>query len=162
MGLFLSHQTKINSFIVYLVPPKQDSEDILQETLMEMWRKFDQFEDGSNFLAWSCTIAKFKIMNYRRKKKNNKLQFNDQLLQIIENESERSISAIESRISRLKECVRSLSPKESKLLRLRYEDDLTFREIANIFGYSHQAICRAMGAVHSRLVHCLNTREIMP
>ena len=159
MALVLAHQTKINSFIVYMVPQKQDSEDIFQDTLMEMWRKYDQFEDGSNFLAWSYTIAKYKVLNYRRKKKNNKMQFNDQLIQIIENESAHSINLIESRIGRLKECVRALSLKESKLIRLRYEDGLTFREIANIYGYSHQAICRAMGVIHSRLVDCINMQE---
>jgi len=161
VGLIISNQAKINAFILCMIPQKQDSQDILQDTLTEMWRKYDQFEKGSNFLAWSFSIAKFKILNYRRKKKNNKLLFSDRLLKIFENESEGRFRAIESRIDRLKECVRALSSKETKLLRLRYEDDLTFREIANIYGYSHQAMCKAMANIHSRLVNCINMREAL-
>ena len=161
VGLVISNQAKINAYILSMVPQKQDSEDILQDTLIEMWKKYSQFEKGSNFLAWGFTIAKYKILNYRRKKKSNKVQFSDQLLDIFENESESRICAIESRIDKLKNCIRVLSSKETKLLRLRYEDDLTFREIAKIYGYSHQAICRAMAVVHSRLVNCINKGEAL-
>lgn len=161
VGLVITNQAKINAFILCMVPQKQDSEDILQDTLTEMWRKYDQFEKGSNFLAWGISIAKFKILNYRRKKKNNKVQFSDQLLTLFENETEGRLCAFESRIDRLKECVRTLSFKEAKLLRLRYEDDLTFREIAALYGYSHQAVCKALAIIHSRLVNCINMRKAL-
>lgn len=161
LGLVLAHQSKLNAFILCMVPLHQDAQDILQDTLLEMWIKYDQYREGTNFLAWGISIARFKIQNYRRKKKNSKVKFSDALLDIIQKESQERVLDIEARIDSLKECVRKLSPKETKLLRLRYQDDLTFREISNIYGYSHQAICKAMSVIHSRLVHCINSREVL-
>lgn len=88
MSLVVSNQRSIWAFILCLVANKADAEDILQETLLEMWRKFDTFEVGTDFIAWGVTIAKYKIHEFRKKTKGAKLQFKNELVQLLESESE--------------------------------------------------------------------------
>ena len=63
MSILVPNQRRILAFILSMVPNKQHTEDILQETLAEMWTKFEQFEIGTDFAAWGCTIAKYKSLN---------------------------------------------------------------------------------------------------
>jgi len=158
MTLLVSNQRKIHAFILSLVPHKSDSEDIMQDTLTEMWKKFDQYESGTNFARWGITIAKFKVLNFRRKTK--KSRFSDKFIELLHAESQSSLDTMDARIDTLRECIKKLSSKELKLLRLRYENDLTFRKIASIYGYSHQAICKAISLIHARLVQCVRSRGV--
>jgi len=66
MGLLVSNQRCIWAFILSLIPSKVDAEDVLQETLLEMWRKFDTFEIGTDFVAWGVTVAKYKVFEFRK------------------------------------------------------------------------------------------------
>ncbi len=159
MKLLVANQRKIHAFILSMVPHKSDSEDIMQDTLTEMWDKFDQYEQGTNFVGWGITIAKFKVLNFRRKIK--KTRFSDKFIELLQAESQSRLESMDARIDALQECTKKLSSKELKLLRLRYEDDLTFRKIASIFGYSHQAVCRAMSLIHARLVQCVRSQGVL-
>ena len=156
LSLILANQAKIHAYIRCMIPQEQNSEDILQDTLAEMWRKYSQFGAEGNFLAWGCTIAKYKIFNFRRKQNKSTVQFSDNLLEIFQNESRNRISAIDSRIDQLKNCIRKLSPKQIRILNFRYQNDLNLKEIARIYECSHQAICRAISVIHSRLADCIN------
>jgi RNA polymerase sigma-70 factor (ECF subfamily) len=51
LGLLVPNQRRIQAFILTLVPNVADAEDIYQETLSEMWNKFDSFEVGTDFVA---------------------------------------------------------------------------------------------------------------
>ncbi len=42
-------------------------DDVLQDTLAVMWKKFDNFKIGTDFVAWGKTIARYKIMNHLKK-----------------------------------------------------------------------------------------------
>jgi RNA polymerase sigma-70 factor (ECF subfamily) len=43
-----------------------DTQDIFQQTSLVLWEKFDSFETGSNFAAWSCRAARYTAMNFLR------------------------------------------------------------------------------------------------
>ncbi|MBN2592829.1 MAG: sigma-70 family RNA polymerase sigma factor [Sedimentisphaerales bacterium] len=155
MALLVPNQRRILAFILSMVPNKLDTEDILQETLAEMWNKFDQFEIGTDFVAWGCTIAKYKVLEFRRKTKNSKLQFNDNLVQILEIESDQKLKKISCHIDALRQCMRKLTLKEIDYLKQRYEYDLTLTKIAARTGISFQGVHKAISVIHTKLVRCI-------
>ncbi len=157
MSLLVPNQRRISAFILSMVPNKQDTEDILQETLAEMWNKFDRFEIGTDFVAWGCTIAKYKVIEFRRKVKNSRLQFSDSLIRILEMESDQKLKKMSSYIDALQQCMQKLSLKELGFLKQRYEDDLTLTKIASRTGISLQSVHKAISIIHSKLVRCIRT-----
>jgi RNA polymerase sigma-70 factor (ECF subfamily) len=167
MSLLVPHQKKIYAFIRYLVPRRTDADDILQETLTEMWNKFDEYREGTNFVSWGLTIARYKIMSFTNKKRPFSLQFSDKTLGLIQDEAQSTCphKTIMERIEILKECMTKLSDKEKKLLRLRYEQDLTFEHIARQFRLSIPAIYKALSRIHASLAKCvrltLRLREVL-
>ena len=60
------------------MPGCSEVRDIQQEVNILLWEKMDQFKLGTNFGAWACTVAYYKVLDYRKKqKKNGFLVFSD-------------------------------------------------------------------------------------
>jgi RNA polymerase sigma-70 factor, ECF subfamily len=165
MSLLLSNQKQIYLYILSIVVHPSDADDILQDTLAEMWRGFAGFQAGTNFVAWGKTIAKYKIMNYRKKNRNSKLLFDDDLVAILEAESER-LSNLPERLDAMKLCSKKLTDKELTFLRMRYELGLSFRKIASEYGVSKQRIYAIISHIHTKLARCikstLNVDQVIP
>lgn len=49
--LYSREQKKIFLYVLSMVHHWSDAEDIMQQTAAEMWRMFDQFEEGTNFAS---------------------------------------------------------------------------------------------------------------
>jgi len=68
MRLFLASERRIHGFLLVLVPHWADVDDLLQDTAAVLWRKFDEFEPDCDFIAWALSIARFQVLNYRKKR----------------------------------------------------------------------------------------------
>lgn len=67
LRLYSRHHYRIPAYIYTLVPHRADAEDLLQETSIILWEKFEQFDPGSDFLAWACQVAFWKFGNHRKR-----------------------------------------------------------------------------------------------
>ncbi len=152
MNLLVPNQRKIFAFILGMVPNKADAEDIQQETLVKMWSNFDRFEIGTDFVAWGVTIAKYRIFEFRRKRKGSKLQFSEELLQTFVAESEQRMPF---HLDMLRKCMQKLTQKEVDFLKLRYGCDLTLKRIAERTGITIPAVHKAISLIHNRLARCV-------
>src|SRR5256885_7322981 len=61
MALMTRHQRQIFSYIYVLVPNRTDAEDLLQETSLVICEKFHEFKEGTDFVAWACQIAYWRV-----------------------------------------------------------------------------------------------------
>lgn len=156
MSLLIPNQKQIHAFILYLVPNRTDADDILQDTLSEMWNKFQEYREGTNFVSWGLTIAKYKVYTFMRKN-NRYCRLSNETMDLLQQEveSNQGLSFVQERIEILKKCIAKLSYKEKKILRLRYERNLTFDGIAEQFGISMQAAYKAMSRIHACLAKCV-------
>ena len=154
MGLALSAQKEIYAFILSLVVSPSDADDILQETLTVMWGKFDDFEPGTNFVAWGKKIARYKVMDFLRKNKNSKLCFESDVLKLIESNSGQ-IDNLSDRKEALGKCLQKLSEKHQTILEMRYSQDMSFKKIALGYGVSKQSAYRMVSRIHAVLAKCI-------
>jgi len=154
MGLALSSQKEIYAFILSLVVSPSDADDILQETLTVMWRKFVEFERGTNFVAWGKQIARFKILDYLRKNRTSKFCFDSDVLKIIESNSSQ-IDNLSDRNQAMKQCIQKLPEKYKSIVKMRYARDMSFKQIALKYGVSKQSMFRMVGRIHVLLAKCI-------
>lgn len=156
MGLLVPNQKVIHAFILYLVPNRADADDILQDTLTEMWNKFEEYRDGTNFVSWAVTIARFKVYHFLRSS-NRCCRLSEETLERLQEEAhtEPGLRYFQERIEVLKDCVTRLPDKEQRMLRLRYERNLTFEGVAERFGVSMQAAYKAISQIHAILAKCV-------
>ncbi|QQL45583.1 sigma-70 family RNA polymerase sigma factor [Sulfuriroseicoccus oceanibius] len=123
VGLLTDHQDILRMFISSLVPGSPDVRDLVQEVNIVLWRKRDDFEMGSNFAAWACTVARNKVRDYRKKKaRSGWLVFSDELAEMLEQEAlPADPLAADARRSALARCLNNLKPTEREMLEQRYQ-----------------------------------------
>lgn len=156
MGHVIYGQKRIFAYILAMVPNHSEAEDILQDTLTIMWRKFDEFERGSNFVAWGIAIAKYGILKYRRSTNAPKLQLDDDVLGLVEKQSGGMFEKLDDRMDALKNCIKKLSDKERTYLDMRYRQGLSFRRIAAPIGLTSAGVFKALSQIHCKLMRCIN------
>ena len=73
------HKDALYNFALKLTGNSEDSDDLLQETLLRAFRFFDQFEQGTNAKAWLFRIMKNSFINDYRKmsREPNKVDYDD-------------------------------------------------------------------------------------
>jgi RNA polymerase sigma-70 factor (ECF subfamily) len=164
LALFVSNQKRIFGFIQALVPHRADAEDLMQETVMAMWRMFDRFSQNGDFCAWGIQIARFRILTYR-KKKNLRVRLSDEAFEKVLEHADTISEAGNDRLEVLESCLGKLSKDDSRLLQMRYRQGVTIKEIAEQMGRSVQGMYKVIARIHAALQKCvkrtLSTREMI-
>ncbi len=155
LRLYQANERRIYGFILALVPNWSEAEDLLQETTAVMWSKFDQFTVGTDFAAWAMCIARYQIMNYRKKKRNQRVQFSDEVLAAIDGQVSITTTQLDVRRDALRDCLKKLSTRDRELVHLRYEYDATTKSVAERVGRGIDAVYKALNRIHVQLLHCI-------
>lgn len=123
-SLLIDYQEVIRAFIITQIPGSPDVRDILQEVNMVLWEKQNSFQQGTNFGAWACTVARYKVLEHCRKeaRRSGFFVFNDELSRVLAAEvQEREPDALEDKRWALDQCLAKLSPSNRRLLQARYD-----------------------------------------
>jgi RNA polymerase sigma-70 factor (ECF subfamily) len=63
---FSQNERAMRAFACSLIPNREDVNDIIQETLKELWRKFDKFDPARPFLPWANRFVYRQVLIHRR------------------------------------------------------------------------------------------------
>lgn len=155
MRLFLQSERRILGFILALVPQLPDAEDILQESCSVMWRKFEQFEPGTDFAAWGIAIARYEVLKYRRKERSRRVYFSDRLMQEIAEVATQISAQGDRRVEALQTCLSGLREKDRAMIQLRYFAGNSAKDVSQQMGRSLDSVYRALSRIHDRLLFCI-------
>lgn len=159
LTLLTQHERALGLYVYGLVSPATDADDVLQQTKMVMWRSFDQFEEGTNFLAWARKVAFHQILTYRRQRKREHLPLSEETLEAIGLEvAKLSDDGGDLRREALRECVRRLPEEQRQLVLMRYFEDMEVDQVANKIGSTPGAVYRALSRVRHTLLECVERR----
>jgi len=142
------------SFIYTLVPNSSDADDIMQETARVMWEKIDDFEVGTNFVAWALTIAKYQVLSYR-KRYHSKVPFNLDLIETLSQEAEDTPLQNHHRLDALRRCLQKLDQKDRKLIFYRFEKRFTAKMLSKQIGVAMNTIYRNESRILHSLLNCV-------
>jgi len=150
----LRYQNRLFGYIYALIPNMAVVEDLVQETILVMWEKYDSFEEGTNFFAWAKKIAYFKVINYLEKSHNSEVYFSEEVIARIDSYSS-VFERADHRFEALENCMQKLSAKDKELLKLKYVEDLTIKEVAERLSRPVQGMYKVMARIHSALEDCV-------
>ncbi|MFD2256268.1 sigma-70 family RNA polymerase sigma factor [Luteolibacter algae] len=156
-SLLMANRHRIYGFLYSLVHQHQAAEDLMQEVSMILWRKFDQFEIGTDFAVWAMSVGRFCVLNWRRKQARLPLSLDDDDLIRLADEAV-SVACEDDMRGSLKECMRLLPEKLKKVLRARYHRDLDVKEIAKRNQQSVRAVYLLLEKSHGLLLDCVSQK----
>lgn len=155
--LLNQHEKAIAAYVHTLVNDPTDAEDILQACRLTLWKKFDQFEPGSHFVAWARKIALHQILNYRRSAKRKPRYTTDPaLIDSIAAEIDRQSDQLADRSEALRTCLRKLPESHRQAVHLRYFEGCEIDEIAERTRRSEGAVYRLLSRVRAMLGKCVS------
>ena len=134
------YKSSIHSYIYFIVRNKELTEDIFQETFVKviMTIKQGRYTENGKFKAWITRIAHNLIIdNFRQERCENTIS-NDEVEIDLFNNIKLCDGTIEDNIVRhqvlsdVKKLVKHLPDNQREVLEMRYYQDLSFKEIADI------------------------------
>jgi len=155
MRLWVQHQSRVYAYIRALVFRRADTEDILQEVAVVLWRKFDQFEPGSRFDQWAYRVARNQVLYFRQKSARDRLLFSQDLMDSIADQMAASNPTRGEYFDALESCLDGLTRDDRELVRTRHERGATNRSVSKTLGRSESAISRALNRIYLALLQCI-------
>jgi RNA polymerase sigma-70 factor (ECF subfamily) len=160
MALMTRHQRQIFSYIFALVPNRYDAEDLLQETSVVICEKFDEFEEGTDFVAWGCQIAYWRIRYSRQKFARSKVVFNQEIVDAIAQTASPMVAELDSRHEALENCLKKLPVRDRELVLTRYEPGCGVQEAARRSGRTLQTAYKALARLRKLLMDCVSNQIV--
>ncbi len=138
----LAHFNALYGFALSITADPRDAEDLVQETYLRAFRKFEQFEFGTSCKAWMFRIMRNIAIDRVRKKDplcDTGCDDTSGELACMRVETDYLVCAID-----LKKAFSALEPKYRMIVLLKDIEGFTYQEIAGILNFP-------IGTVMSRL-----------
>jgi len=156
LELYSSNYPRLQFYVTALLPTANDASDVLQETSMVLWRRFDTFELGTNFFAWACKIARFQVMKHRERQGRAARLFDTALLERLAVEASDDQWVRSVPLQALENCVGKLSELDRSLIRRRYQPGVTVQQLATDLGRTANSLSKSLGRIRRALLECVD------
>jgi len=162
--LLAKERLRLWSFILVLVGDRLLAEDLCQSTCLELWRIRETFHPGTNFGAWSRTVAKYQVLRHRRKAAREKAFFVSEAMERIaeaydapsgDGEEERHEEEVRKALD---SCLQDLEPGERALLRRRYADGASIKALSAETSSTEGGLKMKLLRLRQRLAACIRSK----
>jgi RNA polymerase sigma-70 factor (ECF subfamily) len=153
--LLTRHKSQLFRFVFALVHSMPDAEDVFQQTAITMWDKFQEFQPGSDFYAWACSIAKFKALDHFKAKGRQRLYFSDELVAEIAQRNSWQPELQQAKLRALAGCREKLSESDQKLLAACYGGGGNIRDAAEQIGRPVGSVYDSLSRIRRALFACI-------
>ena len=158
--LLEEHQRMLYGYIRSLVNDAQVTGDILQETNLVIWSKADEFEQGTNFKAWTCRIAYFEVLRYFEKQKRDRLRFNSSLMESLAKQAETRAAQHEATLAALQQCLKKLPEGQQRLIEQRYTEGASLQAIAEELKRTAASLAVTIHRIRRALMKCIQAAKM--
>ncbi len=166
VALLTAAQRRLYAFICTLVVDRSDADEVLQETNLTLWQQIERFEPGTDFLAWACRVAHFKVLKLRDSRQRQRVQLDDAVIELLATEAieeqrlhgQLQAERYEQRRLALVACLEELSERNRSALTLHYQGGLSLAAIGVQFGRTANAVAQLLHRIRSILRGCVERR----
>jgi RNA polymerase sigma-70 factor (ECF subfamily) len=137
VGHYNQFKDKIYNYLLYRTGFDKDlAEDLTSEIFIKAFKNFESFDEEQHFQAWIFTIARNHLINhYRASKKTVPLEEVENILRTKPNELGQKME-----VERIIKIINEMDDNDREHLLLRYSDDLSNNEIANLLEKDEGAV----------------------
>ena len=151
------HQSKIYGFIYSKIPDRSVCDDIFQDTFIKVIKtlRTKGYNEEGKFLPWVMRIASNLVIDYFRHNKKMPFQRETDEYSIFNFMTDSTLS-IENQVELdVRKIVEQLPEDQREVIKMRFYEDLSFKEISEITGVS---INTALGRMRYAVI---NLRKII-
>ena len=154
-------QDDLFRYIYSLVPNREDARDILQETVLAVARKFDNYDSSRPFLTWACKFAYYEVLRHRERNSGRLRYFSTEVLELLASDRDSQAHLLQARLAALDHCLKKLPPPDRSLLQQRYELKSSLDELADQIKQSRRTVVRNLKRIRGWLYDCVEQNSVL-
>jgi RNA polymerase sigma-70 factor (ECF subfamily) len=154
--LFVENQRRLFGFVLTLLPRIDEAEEVFQNICVVLLGKFDAFEPGTSFIRWACQIAKYEVLNYRRRSRRDHLVFTENEVELLAERRLELEPELDSRRTALRQCLQKLRPEDRRLVQARYAGNCNARVAAERLHMQENTVYKALQRIRRALRRCID------
>src|SRR4249920_3777114 len=116
LTLFLRSEREIFRYVAVLVPNVTDAEDIVQQTALALWEKFDAYDPSQPFTPWACRFALNKARQWIERRQRWQALLEGGLAEELIQRREALRPELEVRLKHLEGCLGKLPDDQRSLI----------------------------------------------
>lgn len=156
--LVLAYQERLYQSIRRQLPSHDDADDVLQNTFLKIFRHLEGFEGKSALYTWMYRIAQNEVHNHW--KRSSKLKMVDSQEAKAEAKAEVYVD-MENLQAKLEAAVRQLPERQQMVFRMRYYDELTYKQIADLLHLTEGALKASFHHAVKKIEEQLRAKQLI-
>jgi RNA polymerase sigma-70 factor, ECF subfamily len=144
-------------YIFALLRNLEDTQDVFQQTCVILWNQFDQYQPGTNFTAWACKVAQFKVRDFLKSRRRYEAHLSEAFaLRLAELQAHSSPERLDARQEALAGCIEKLSPHQRGVLQRCYGGTEGVGAVATELGRPIRSLHNSLRRIREQLLNCIN------
>ena len=136
-----TYQERLYWHIRKIVMNHDDTDDVLQNTFLKVWRSIDKFREESSLYTWLYRIATNESITFlNSKKKKNMMPLNDVSEYLLENLMSDPFFEGDEIQLKLQHAIIRLPEKQRLVFNMKYFDEMKYDEMAEVLETSVGAL----------------------
>jgi len=158
----LGYRVELLAYARALMGDYATAEDAVQEAMLVVMRKFDQFREGTSMLAWCRAIVRLEVLRAkqqgRRARTLTERLLDDAIDAAFEEfQKARRRDEAESWREAMTHCLERVTERGRRVLNARFVDELSYRQIGQRVGMTLEAVRKALFRIKKQLRACVET-----
>lgn len=143
---YRTYHARVYAFVLRRLSDPAEAAEILNEVMLEIWRKAGRFEGRSQALTWVLGIANNKALDALRRRGRREVEELDESLPDEDAAPAAELLAAAQNAEFVRRCMEKLSDTHRLMVHLAFFEDLPYPDIARV------ANC-PVGTVKTRVFH---------
>jgi RNA polymerase sigma-70 factor (ECF subfamily) len=155
LSLFLRSEREIFRYVAVLVPNVADAEDIVQQTALALWEKFEAYDPGQPFTPWACRFALNKARQWIERRQRWQALLEGGLVEELAQRREELRPEIETRLKHLEGCLNKLPAEQRAIVEGYYYRRDSVEKLAEETGRTVAAAYKTLQRIRHALQTCI-------
>lgn len=155
LSLFLRSEREILRYVAALVPNLADAEDIVQQTALALWEKFDAYDPAQPFTPWACRFALNKARQWIERRQRWQALLDHGLAEELAQRREELRPELEVRLRHLEGCLDKLPDEQRSLVEGYYFRRDGIENLAEHSGRTVGATYKLLQRIRQALQICM-------
>jgi RNA polymerase sigma-70 factor (ECF subfamily) len=155
LSLFLRSEREVFRYVAALVPNVIDAEDIVQQTALALWEKFDAYDPSQPFTPWACRFALNKARQWIERRQRWQALLDHGLAEELAQRRQELQPEFERRLKHLEVCLDKLPPGQRSLVESYYYQSTDVESLAERSGRTAAATYKMLQRIRQALQLCV-------
>src|SRR5206468_3943200 len=155
LSLFLRSEREIFRYVAALVPNLADAEDLVQQTALVLWEKFDAYDPSQPFTPWACRFALNKTKQWIERRQRWQVLLEAGLAEELAQRREELRPELETRLKHLEGCLSKLPDVQRSIVEGYYYRRDGIDKLAEKSGRTVAATYKALQRIREALQACI-------